>query len=138
MLSLGHYTRIIPENETRAWDSTLKSLPYHKPYQQPHPPIGVAASSPQSGSIHMAGERGWIPMSSALLARPYLNGQWQLVEDGAQSAGRVANRREAHCARYFRGAHPGRGAADEQRLLAAGHSPLNGHPMFVVFYAARR
>jgi len=38
-------------------------------------------------------------MSSALLARPYLNGQWQLVEDGAQSAGRVANRREWRIAR---------------------------------------
>jgi alkanesulfonate monooxygenase SsuD/methylene tetrahydromethanopterin reductase-like flavin-dependent oxidoreductase (luciferase family) len=99
MLFLGHYTRIMPENETHAWDATLKSLPYHKPYQQPHPPIGVAASSPQSGSIRMAGERGWIPMSSSLLARPYLKGQWQLVEDGAQSAGRVANRSEWRIAR---------------------------------------
>jgi alkanesulfonate monooxygenase SsuD/methylene tetrahydromethanopterin reductase-like flavin-dependent oxidoreductase (luciferase family) len=72
---------------------------YMKPYQQPHPPIGVAASSPQSGSIRMAGERGWIPMSSSLLARPYLKSQWQLVEDGAQSAGRVANRSEWRIAR---------------------------------------
>jgi alkanesulfonate monooxygenase SsuD/methylene tetrahydromethanopterin reductase-like flavin-dependent oxidoreductase (luciferase family) len=72
---------------------------YMKPYQQPHPPIGVAASSPQSGSIRMAGERGWIPMSSSLLARPYLKGQWQLVEAGANSAGRVAERSQWRIAR---------------------------------------
>ena len=37
---------------------------YMKPYQKPHPPIGVAATSLGSGSIRLAGERGWIPMSS--------------------------------------------------------------------------
>src|SRR5687768_8025364 len=52
---------------------------YMKPFQQPHPPIAVAASTPQSESMTMAGERGWIPMSSSLLSRPYLRGHWSLV-----------------------------------------------------------
>jgi alkanesulfonate monooxygenase SsuD/methylene tetrahydromethanopterin reductase-like flavin-dependent oxidoreductase (luciferase family) len=72
---------------------------YMKPYQQPHPPIAVAASTPTSGSMRMAGERGFIPMSSSLLARPYLAGHWRLVEDGAQKAGRPAKRSEWRVAR---------------------------------------
>ena len=35
----------------------------HKPYQQPHPPIGVAGVSAKSDTLTLAGERGWIPMS---------------------------------------------------------------------------
>jgi alkanesulfonate monooxygenase SsuD/methylene tetrahydromethanopterin reductase-like flavin-dependent oxidoreductase (luciferase family) len=72
---------------------------YMKPYQQPHPPIAVAASTPNSGSIRMAGERGWFPMSSSLLSRSYLKGHWQLVEEGAASAGRIADRRQWRIAR---------------------------------------
>jgi alkanesulfonate monooxygenase SsuD/methylene tetrahydromethanopterin reductase-like flavin-dependent oxidoreductase (luciferase family) len=44
---------------------------YMKPYQQPHPPIGVASTTVDSGSLRLAGARGWIPMSSSLLAPPY-------------------------------------------------------------------
>lgn len=72
---------------------------YMKPYQQPHPPIAVAASTPQSASMRMAGERGWIPMSSSLLSRPYLSNHWHLVETGATSAGRQADRRQWRIAR---------------------------------------
>lgn len=72
---------------------------YMKPYQQPHPPIAVAASTPTSGSIRMAGERGWIPMTSSLLSRPYLKGHWELVAEGAASAGREADRSQWRIAR---------------------------------------
>jgi alkanesulfonate monooxygenase SsuD/methylene tetrahydromethanopterin reductase-like flavin-dependent oxidoreductase (luciferase family) len=65
---------------------------YMKPYQRPHPPIAVAASTPASDSMRMAGARGFIPMSSSLLSRPYLAGHWRLVEDGAATAGREAKR----------------------------------------------
>jgi alkanesulfonate monooxygenase SsuD/methylene tetrahydromethanopterin reductase-like flavin-dependent oxidoreductase (luciferase family) len=67
---------------------------YMKPYQKPHPPIGVAATSLGSGSIRLAGERGWIPMSSSLLAPIHLKDHWHLVEAGAASAGRVADRQQ--------------------------------------------
>ena len=40
---------------------------YMKPYQTPHPPIGVAAISVASDSMRLAGQRGWIPMSSSNL-----------------------------------------------------------------------
>ena len=67
---------------------------YMKPYTKPHPPIGVAATSLGSAAIRMAGERGWIPMSSSLLAPVHLKDHWPLVEAGAASTGRVADRRE--------------------------------------------
>jgi alkanesulfonate monooxygenase SsuD/methylene tetrahydromethanopterin reductase-like flavin-dependent oxidoreductase (luciferase family) len=72
---------------------------YMKPYQQPHPPIAVAASTPTSASIRMAGERGWIPMTSSLLSQPYLKGHWELVAEGAASAGRQADRSQWRIAR---------------------------------------
>jgi alkanesulfonate monooxygenase SsuD/methylene tetrahydromethanopterin reductase-like flavin-dependent oxidoreductase (luciferase family) len=72
---------------------------YMKPYQRPHPPIAVAASTPTSSSMRMAGERGFIPMTSSLLSRPYLSGHWRLVEDGAHKAGRPATRSDWRIAR---------------------------------------
>ena len=59
----------------------------------------VAASTPQSDSMRMAGARGFIPMSSSLLSRTYLNDHWKLVEDGAASAGREAKRSQWRIAR---------------------------------------
>ncbi|HKQ66056.1 MAG TPA: LLM class flavin-dependent oxidoreductase [Methylomirabilota bacterium] len=72
---------------------------YMKPLQQPHPPIAVAASTPDSSSMRMAGERGWIPMSSSLLSRSHLAAHWQLVESGAAGAGRRADRSNWRVAR---------------------------------------
>jgi alkanesulfonate monooxygenase SsuD/methylene tetrahydromethanopterin reductase-like flavin-dependent oxidoreductase (luciferase family) len=72
---------------------------YMRPLQQPHPPIAVAASTPTSSSMRMAGERGWIPMSSSLLSRSYLAGHWRLVEAGAADSGRPAKRSEWRIAR---------------------------------------
>ena len=65
-----------------------------KPYQQPHPPIGVAATSLGSSSIRVAGERGWIPMSSSNLAPQYLQEHWEVVADAAAGAGRQCSRRD--------------------------------------------
>jgi alkanesulfonate monooxygenase SsuD/methylene tetrahydromethanopterin reductase-like flavin-dependent oxidoreductase (luciferase family) len=72
---------------------------YMKPLQQPHPPIAVAASTPDSSSMRMAGERGWIPMSSSLLSRSHLAAHWRLVESGAAGAGRRADRSNWRVAR---------------------------------------
>jgi alkanesulfonate monooxygenase SsuD/methylene tetrahydromethanopterin reductase-like flavin-dependent oxidoreductase (luciferase family) len=60
-----------------------------KPYQQPHPPIGVAGVSPKSDTLVLAGERGWIPMSINLVPTPTLKTHWQAVEQGAQRNGRT-------------------------------------------------
>ena len=65
---------------------------YIKPYQQPHPPIAVASTSVDSVSGRNAGARGWIPMSSSLLSPSNLRGHWKVVEEGAASVGKAADR----------------------------------------------
>jgi alkanesulfonate monooxygenase SsuD/methylene tetrahydromethanopterin reductase-like flavin-dependent oxidoreductase (luciferase family) len=84
---------------TPAFDGVKDRGYYMKPLQRPHPPIAVAASTPDSGSMKMAGARGFIPMTSSLLSRTYLGDHWKLVEDGAASAGRTAQRRDWRIAR---------------------------------------
>lgn len=80
-------------------DPTKERGLYMKPYQQPHPPIAVAASTPTSESMRMAGARGWMPMTSSLLSRPYLKGHWDLVCEGAARTGREPNRADWRVAR---------------------------------------
>lgn len=70
-----------------------------KPFQRPHPPIAVAASTPGSSSLGIAGERGWMPMSSSLLSSTYLAGHWDAVAAGAAAVGRTANRADWRIAR---------------------------------------
>jgi alkanesulfonate monooxygenase SsuD/methylene tetrahydromethanopterin reductase-like flavin-dependent oxidoreductase (luciferase family) len=82
-----HFTVTAPE-----MDPVRERGYYMKPLQKPHPPIGVAGTSPGSAALRMAGERGYMPMSSSLLAAPHLKDHWPLVEAGAKSAGRVASR----------------------------------------------
>ncbi|ETX00481.1 MAG: alkane 1-monooxygenase [Candidatus Entotheonella factor] len=65
--------------------------PHIKPFQAPHPPIGVAGLSKNSDTLKMAGERGFIPMSLNLNPG-YVGSHWEAVEEGAARAGRVANR----------------------------------------------
>jgi alkanesulfonate monooxygenase SsuD/methylene tetrahydromethanopterin reductase-like flavin-dependent oxidoreductase (luciferase family) len=85
--------------ETPVLDPVKERGYYMKPYQQPHPPIAVAASTPDSSSMRMAGERGWIPMSSSLLSRRYLADHWRLVEEGARGGGRHPDRSRWRVAR---------------------------------------
>lgn len=63
-----------------------------RPYQQPHPPIGVAGISPRSDTLLLAGERGWIPMSINIIPTPILKSHWQVVEEGASRTGRTPDR----------------------------------------------
>lgn len=72
---------------------------YMKPLQQPHPPIAVAASTARSGSLKVAGARGWAPMSSSLLSPCFLPGHWETVVEGASAAGRTPNRSDWKIAR---------------------------------------
>ena len=59
------------------------------PYQKPHPPIAVTSASPDSETLRIAGERGYIPMSLGL-NEVYLGGHWDSVEEGAAAAKREA------------------------------------------------
>ena len=62
-----------------------------RPYQQPHPPIGVASVSYKSPTLMIAGERGFIPMSLALNA-DYCRSHWEAIEEGAQRTGKTPSR----------------------------------------------
>ena len=57
------------------------------PFQKPHPPIGVAAASPGSETLKIAGERGYIPMSLGL-GPAYIASHWESVLEGAQRGNR--------------------------------------------------
>ena len=85
--------------ETPMFDPVKDRGYYMKPLQRPHPPIAVAASTPDSSSMKMAGERGYIPMTSSLLSRTYLSDHWKLVEGGAAKSGRTPKRSEWRIAR---------------------------------------
>jgi alkanesulfonate monooxygenase SsuD/methylene tetrahydromethanopterin reductase-like flavin-dependent oxidoreductase (luciferase family) len=63
------------------------------PFQKPGPPIGVSGLSPRSPTINIAGRMGFLPMSlNADIAA--LKTHWEVYKDGAEKAGRVADRRD--------------------------------------------
>ena len=63
-----------------------------RPFQKPHPPIGVAGVSANSETLVLAGERGYIPMSINFVPPRILKTHWDGVKTGAQRAGRIADR----------------------------------------------
>lgn len=63
-----------------------------KPLQKPHPPIAVAGISESSGTLALAGERGWIPMSINFVTPETLRTHWRSVAEGAARAHRVPER----------------------------------------------
>ncbi len=75
-------------------DTMLDTLKFHiKPYQKPYPPIGIAGASPNSDTLKIAGELGFMPMSLNI-SPGYLATHWDAVREGAQKAGREAKRRD--------------------------------------------
>jgi alkanesulfonate monooxygenase SsuD/methylene tetrahydromethanopterin reductase-like flavin-dependent oxidoreductase (luciferase family) len=70
-----------------------------RPYQRPHPPIGVAGVSSKSETLVLAGERGYIPMSINFVPARVLKTHWEAVETGAARAGRRAARSSWRIAR---------------------------------------
>ena len=75
-------------------------LQFHvKPYQKPHPPIGVAGVSPNSDTLLLAGEKGWLPLSINLVPPVTLKSHWEAVEAGAVKTGRTPDRSEWRIAR---------------------------------------
>ena len=84
-----HFHTVLPEPVPEA------RLGFHmKPYQQPHPPIAVAGSSPRSSTLRMVGEKGWLPLSTCFLHDSFLASHWEVVEEGAARAGRTPSRSE--------------------------------------------
>lgn len=70
-----------------------------RPLQKPHPPIGVAGVSKHSGTLRVAGLKGWIPMSINIVPMPLLRTHWEAVEEGAAAAGLTPERSSWRIAR---------------------------------------
>lgn len=65
---------------------------YMKPYQQPHPPIGVAGVTPNSEMYKLAGDKGWMPMSLNIVPLSSLQRNWQTYAEACTTAGRTPDR----------------------------------------------
>jgi alkanesulfonate monooxygenase SsuD/methylene tetrahydromethanopterin reductase-like flavin-dependent oxidoreductase (luciferase family) len=73
-------------------DTMCTNLKFHlKPFQKPHPPIGIAGLSPSSDTLLLAGEYGFMPMSLNI-SPTYLRSHWESVEKGAEKSGRAPQR----------------------------------------------
>jgi alkanesulfonate monooxygenase SsuD/methylene tetrahydromethanopterin reductase-like flavin-dependent oxidoreductase (luciferase family) len=88
-----------------------------KPYQKPHPPIGVAGVTPKSSTLVLAGERGWIPMSINLVPTWVLKTHWQAVQEGAARGNRKPDRKQWRVAREV---FIGRTAAEAKKEARTG------------------
>jgi alkanesulfonate monooxygenase SsuD/methylene tetrahydromethanopterin reductase-like flavin-dependent oxidoreductase (luciferase family) len=72
--------------------SSFDFLKLHlRPYQDPHPPIGIAGLSAGSETIKIAGERGFMPMSISL-NDAHTASHWSSVLEGARRSGRTPQR----------------------------------------------
>jgi len=60
---------------------------YMRPYQLPHPPIGVAGVTPTSDMFKLAGQRGWMPMSLNIVPTSTLQTNWRTYAEAATQAG---------------------------------------------------
>lgn len=59
-----------------------------KPYQMPHPPIGLSAASPNSGSVKTAAMKGWLPVSANFIPESSVASHWQKYLEGCDTVGR--------------------------------------------------
>ena len=73
------------------WDEHEQG-PWLKPYQRPHPPIGMAGISASSGTLAVAGRLGFLPMSMNIGGSRYLAAHWDTYEAQASAAGHDVDR----------------------------------------------
>jgi alkanesulfonate monooxygenase SsuD/methylene tetrahydromethanopterin reductase-like flavin-dependent oxidoreductase (luciferase family) len=90
-----------------------------KPFQKPHPPIGVAGLNKASSTLRWAGEKGWIPLSTNLTSEDGLVTHWEVYEQGATASGITPNRADWRISRDIYVAD-----TDEQALRDAGRGSL--------------
>ena len=110
-----HWKTAVPDPKEWEWASLKHFL---TPFQKPHPPIGVAAASPGSETLKIAGERGYIPMSLGL-GPAYIASHWESVLEGAAARQQGAALQERVAAgprrvgrRHRRGGDQGRAGGD--------------------------
>lgn len=70
-----------------------------KPLQRPHPQIAITGMSPGSGSLKMAGARGYMPVSANFIGDWAVKSHWPKYAEGAQEAGLTPDPSLWHVAR---------------------------------------
>jgi alkanesulfonate monooxygenase SsuD/methylene tetrahydromethanopterin reductase-like flavin-dependent oxidoreductase (luciferase family) len=80
----NYWTVDVPPKGDKLWH-------HIRPYQQPHPPIGVASLSPHSSSLVHAAQRGFIPLSLNLSTH-YIRTHADALEEGSAKAGKAFDR----------------------------------------------
>ena len=101
--------------------SKFDTLGYHlQPYQQPHPPVAIAAMTAGSENHKLAGAQGYLPVSLSISPDPLQTAaHWTAVEAGACQANRSANRGDWRIIRDVYVA-----PTDEQARLCAVHGMM--------------
>jgi alkanesulfonate monooxygenase SsuD/methylene tetrahydromethanopterin reductase-like flavin-dependent oxidoreductase (luciferase family) len=80
-------------------DPNISMGMYYRPFQLPHPPIGVAGVTPNSEMYKLAGTRGWMPMSLNLVPVSSLQTNWETYAQASMQAGRTPDRQAWRVAR---------------------------------------
>ena len=62
-----------------------------KPLRNGGPPVCISISSPNSHTAHLAGMRGWGPISSGLISPAAVASHWDAYQKGCREAGRAAD-----------------------------------------------
>ena len=77
-------------------ESAFDTLGYHlTPYQQPRPPVAIAALTPGSENHKLAGEKGYLPVSLSVSSDAAITAKhWDAVEEGAARSGRTPSRED--------------------------------------------
>ena len=58
-----------------------------KPYQKPYPKVAISAMSPNSSSMRLAGERGWMGISANFIPPVLVKTHWEQYVAGCEEAG---------------------------------------------------
>jgi len=70
-----------------------------KPFQRPHPPIAMPGMNMNSGTMKLAGARGYQPYGHCVVAGNVLANLWKTYSEAAHAAGREPNRGDFKVAR---------------------------------------
>ncbi|MGE3993112.1 LLM class flavin-dependent oxidoreductase, partial [Pseudorhodoplanes sp.] len=88
----GEYWSVFPSDSIAAYGEDRTHGWHIQTYAEPSHRIALAGFGQKSPSLRQAGARGYIPMSLNI-SHDYLADQWAVIEEGARSTGRQANRR---------------------------------------------
>ena len=94
----------------------------HKPYQQPHPPICMPGTSPNSSSMKVCAEHGFNPFSHCLITGNVVADNWQTYEQAANEIGREADRSQWRVSRSIFLADTTKEAVETARVNSLGQN----------------